>query len=64
MIVWPIVNAEVWDIGRPMPRQAIDRAALQSVDDVVVEPAGNQREAQTFGVVIAFKRAGHSGRAL
>ena len=20
MIVWPIVNVEVWDIGRPMPR--------------------------------------------
>ena len=23
MIVWPIVNVEVWDIGRPMPRQAL-----------------------------------------
>jgi allantoinase len=23
MVVWPIVNVEVWDIGRPMPRQAL-----------------------------------------
>jgi allantoinase len=23
MIVWPIVNVEVWDIARPMPRQAL-----------------------------------------
>ena len=23
MIVWPIVNVEVWDIGRAMPRQAL-----------------------------------------
>jgi len=23
VIVWPIVNVEVWDIGRPMPRQAL-----------------------------------------
>jgi allantoinase len=23
LIVWPIVNVEVWDIGRPMPRQAL-----------------------------------------
>ena len=23
LVVWPIVNVEVWDIGRPMPRQAL-----------------------------------------
>ena len=23
VVVWPIVNVEVWDIGRPMPRQAL-----------------------------------------
>ena len=23
LILWPIVNLEVWDIGRPMPRQAL-----------------------------------------
>ncbi len=23
VIVWPVVNVEVWDIGRPMPRQAL-----------------------------------------
>ncbi len=23
MVVWPIVNVEVWDIARPMPRQAL-----------------------------------------
>ena len=23
MIVWPVVNVEVWDIGRPMPRQVL-----------------------------------------
>ena len=23
MIVWPIVNVEVWDSERPMPRQAL-----------------------------------------
>jgi peptidoglycan/xylan/chitin deacetylase (PgdA/CDA1 family) len=22
-VVWPVVNVEVWDIGRPMPRQAL-----------------------------------------
>jgi allantoinase len=23
VVVWPVVNVEVWDIGRPMPRQAL-----------------------------------------
>ena len=23
MIVWPVINVEVWDIGRPMPRQVL-----------------------------------------
>ena len=23
LVVWPIVNVEVWDIERPMPRQAL-----------------------------------------
>ena len=23
LVVWPVVNVEVWDIGRPMPRQAL-----------------------------------------
>ena len=23
LVVWPIVNVEVWDIGRAMPRQAL-----------------------------------------
>ncbi|MCW5575465.1 MAG: polysaccharide deacetylase, partial [Burkholderiales bacterium] len=23
LIVWPVVNVEVWDIGRPMPRQVL-----------------------------------------
>src|SRR5215468_8378980 len=23
LVLWPIVNLEVWDIGRPMPRQAL-----------------------------------------
>ena len=23
MVVWPVVNVEVWDIGRPMPRQVL-----------------------------------------
>ena len=23
LVVWPIVNVEVWDIGRPMPRQVL-----------------------------------------
>ena len=38
MIVWPIVNVEVWDIGRPMPRQALppptDFADIADVDAV------------------------------
>ena len=23
VVVWPVVNVEVWDVGRPMPRQAL-----------------------------------------
>lgn len=23
MVIWPVVNVEVWDIGRPMPRQVL-----------------------------------------
>ena len=23
LVLWPIVNLEVWDIGRPMPRQVL-----------------------------------------
>ena len=23
VVVWPVVNVEVWDIARPMPRQAL-----------------------------------------
>ena len=23
LVVWPVINVEVWDIGRPMPRQVL-----------------------------------------
>jgi hypothetical protein len=45
-----------------MAREAIERAAQQSIDDLVIESAGDDGEAQTFSVVITFERAGHKRR--
>src|SRR5258708_12579180 len=33
LIVWPIVVLETWEIGRPMPRQAVPPPASRPVPD-------------------------------
>src|SRR5260221_2861553 len=35
LVLWPIVNLEVWDIGRPMPRQVLPApTGVQLLPDV------------------------------
>ena len=54
------VNRNVFIAGA-VPPEAIDGAVEKSRHDFIIEPARDNADAETFGVVIAFEEAGHAG---